>query len=238
MELRYMTAEALVEELRKKHKKQRTIALIVMIFGILASAFFYMVAIPAGITLTVCFVVIPLIFFLHFHSKVKKPEELRLFKNYGTPDELASLLRIGSDGILHQSRSLLLTTQFLMNPNDLESVMPLSCVQLAYIHTSSYNGIPTSQTMKVHDIYNHTLEYSFKLGKKGRAEIEEILLGMVSAAPWIMIGYDPQKVRCAAQKKIKPGDPRPVRQTPEQTAAAAPQPEAAVPNTGAGGYPQ
>ncbi|MBQ8923091.1 MAG: hypothetical protein IJ060_13210 [Oscillospiraceae bacterium] len=236
MELQYMTAETLIGEIRKKHKKQRTISLIVLIFGVLVSAFFYMVALPAGIILTVITVIIPLILFLYFNSKLKNTEGIGMFRRYGTPDEMASLLRGGSGGVLHQSRSLLLTKQFLMNPNDLESIIPLSCVQLAYIHTSSYNGIPTSQTMKVHDIYNSTLEFSFKLGKKGRAEIVEILTAMNNAAPWIVVGYSPQNVRNAAQNKIKIGDPRPVRQLPEQTAPANLPP--VMPDANTGGYPQ
>ena len=248
MELRCITAEELIGEIRKKYKKHCIAALVILIFGILVSAFFYMVAIGAGILLTAFLVLIPLAYILYTRSKLKNIENIRVFRCYGTPDELASLIRNGSDGVLHQGKNLLLTKQFMMNPNDLESIIPLTCVQLAYIHTESYNGIPTSQTMKVHDIYNYTIEFSFKIGKKGREEIVGILTEIGNAAPWITLGYSPANVRAAAKNKIKPGDPRPIRQLPDQIGAAAQQQQGAPvypqqqsgynPNSGNGGFPQ
>lgn len=249
MELRCITAEELIGEIRKKYKKHCIAALVILIFGILVSAFFYMVAIAAGILLTAFLVLIPLAYILYTRSKLKNIENIRVFRCYGSPDELASLIRNGSDGVLHQGKNLLLTKQFMMNPNDLESIIPLTCVQLAYIHTESYNGIPTSQTMKVHDIYNYTIEFSFKIGKKGREEIVGILTEMGNAAPWITLGYSPANVRAAAKNKIKPGDPRPIRQLPDQIGAAAQQQQQGAPvypqqqsgynpNNGNGGFPQ
>ncbi len=215
MQLQTITATELLQEIHKKHVKQRTIALVVMIVGILLTAFFFLVSVGFGIFFAVVTVLIPLALFLYLNSKAKNTEGLPIFKRYGTPDELAALLRDGGNKVIYQANNFLMTETFILNPNDLESLIPLSDLQLVYLFKNSTNGIPTDQGMTVHDIYNHQTRFQFRLGKKGREEITEIMRRMSVAAPWIVFGYSPQNVSAANKNKIQPGDPKPVRQRPE-----------------------
>ncbi|MBR6108029.1 MAG: hypothetical protein IKQ39_08485 [Oscillospiraceae bacterium] len=217
MQLQTITAEELLQEIHKKHVRQRTIAMIAMIVGILLTAFFFLVSVGFGIFFAVATVLIPLAIFCYLNSKAQNTEGLPIFKRYGTPDELASMLRSGGDKVIYQANNFLMTETFILNPHDLESLIPLTDIQLVYIFKNSTNGIPTDQGMKVHDIYNNQVQFQFKLGKKGREEIAEIMRRMSLAAPWIVFGYSPQNVGAAARNKIQLGDPKPVRQRPEDS---------------------
>ncbi len=215
MQLQTITATELIQEIHKKHVKYRTISLVCLIVGILLTVFFFFASVGLGLFFAVVTVLVPLALFFYFNSKANHTEELPIFKRYGTPDELAAMLRDGGNKVIYQANNFLMTETFILNPNDLESLIPLSDLQLVYIFRNSTNGIPTDQGMTVHDIYNYQVRFQFRLGKKGREEIAEIMRRMSLAAPWIVFGYSPQNVRAAAQNKIRPGDPKPVRQRPD-----------------------
>ncbi|MBR3269618.1 MAG: hypothetical protein IKI58_12960 [Oscillospiraceae bacterium] len=220
MDLRYISGEQLMEEIRKKARKRRILTAVILVIGIILTVLCFNVAVGAGIVTTCFLVLIPLAVFWHYCKKIKNVQNIPLFRLHGSPEELAALIRNSSDSVLYQSNTFLLTSKYIMNPNNLETIIPLTDLQLAYIHTSSYNGIPTQQSLKTHDIYNNQVDYNFKLGKKGKAEIVEILTAIQQNAPWVIVGYSPQNVSYAAKNKIKVGDPKPVRQMPQNAAPA------------------
>ena len=223
MQLQTITASELVSEIRKKLSRQRTTALVVMLIGIAMIVFLCVtmelnLALVGSAIIGGFLVLIPVIEILVNNSRIKKVDNgtAKVFQRYGTPEELSYLLRTSGDHVLYQSKNFLLTNTFIMNPNDLESIIPLSDIQLAYVYSNSTNFIPTEQGMKVHDIYNYQMQYQFKIGKRGKETIVGILNLMKQAAPWIICGYSPQNVGYAAGNRIKLGDPKPVRQRPEE----------------------
>jgi len=212
MDLRTITGTEILTELHNKYDRFMKYALASLIVTSVFAAFMLYAWITGGLIFAAVLVAISLIVFLVFRKRASNVEDLALFKRYGSPEEIAAHLRQGSDRVIYQTNTFLMTDSFFMNPSNLETFIPFSDIQLAYLYKQSTNFIPTEQGLALHDIYNNQVRFSFHVGKKGRTEIEMIMVRLKMAAPWIALGYSTQNTRAAAANKIKIGDPKPVRQ--------------------------
>ena len=120
---------------------------------------------------------------------LKDPTRARVFRKYGTPDQIAATIAAGADNVLLGSGKALITEKFIMKHNDFESYIPFTDVLLVYRKESSTNGIPTGVFFVVHDVYGDSFEYPFKMGKKHKDEMVDIMKHIHELSPQAAFGY-------------------------------------------------
>ena len=103
----------------------------------------------------------------------------------------------GAEDLLLDSNKALIAKNFIMKHNDFESYIPFTHVLLCYRKESSTNGIPTAVYFVVHDIYGDSFEYPFKMGKKHREEMVDIMKHISTLSPQAAFGYSQQNLQYA-----------------------------------------
>ncbi len=119
------------------------------------------------------------------------PEKSRLFRKYGTPDEIAARIAAEYSEPLFAEKSTLICRSFILNQNDFESFIPLDRTLLVYRKESSTNGIKHNVYLVVHDAFGDSFEYPFKLGKKHKQVMTEAMQEISRQSPQCAVGYSP-----------------------------------------------
>lgn len=127
----------------------------------------------------------------------------RVFRKYGTPDELAGCISEGSTQTILDSKQALITESFIMKHGDFESFVPFSEILLLYRKEHRTNGILDSIFLVVHDRYGDKYEYPFKLGKKHAGEMDMVANVIAQQAPDCRFGYTPQNLQYVKQNAQK-----------------------------------
>ena len=126
-------------------------------------------------------------------------ENCRLFRKYGTPDEIAQRISEGSLNTILDSKGSLCTDTFIMKHSDFESFVPFSEILLLYRKEHRTNGILDSIFLVVHDRYGDKFEYPFKLGKKHAGDMNEVANAIIKSAPDCRVGYTTENLQYAKQ---------------------------------------
>lgn len=134
------------------------------------------------------------------------PENARVFRKYGSPDQLAAKISEGMGATLFDSSKAMLTDSFVMKHGDFESYVPYDQILLLYKKEHRTNGILDSIFLVVHDAYGDKFEYPFKLGKKHANEMEMAAEEIGKHAPQCAFGYTKENLAYAAQNAKKLSD--------------------------------
>ena len=118
----------------------------------------------------------------------------RVFRKYGTPDEIAARIAEESGEPILRCRQTLLTRSFIMRTDEPQSYIPLEKAALIYRKEHRTNGIKDSVSLVVHDWYGDQFEYPFKLGKKHAAEMDLAANTIINAASACRVGYTPENL--------------------------------------------
>lgn len=130
---------------------------------------------------------------------LKNVAESRLFRKYGTPDELAQQISEGSVQRILESNQALVTDSFIMKHSDFESFVPFQSILLLYRKEHRTNGILDGIYLVVHDAYGDSFEYPFKLGKKHAEDMNVVANIIAQRAPNCRIGYTQENLNYVKQ---------------------------------------
>ncbi len=146
--------------------------------------------------------IVGLIFLLGCIFSISKPlktlqnvEESRIFRKFGTPDELASRISEGSMQPFFQTSQTLVTDSFIMKHGDFESYKPFRDIVLIYKKEHSTNGIKDSVFLVAYDKFGDSVDYPFKLGKKHAGEMDAVANLIAQHAPECRFGYTQDNLR-------------------------------------------
>ncbi len=110
-------------------------------------------------------------------------DKCKVFRKYGTPEKIAEQLSSEQNEVVSENVSAILTKQFILNKDNMESFVPLSSVLMVYPVQVSRGRL----ALVVKDCYGDSFFYPF------RATIEEshaLLAEIKKAAPHTRLGYN------------------------------------------------
>ncbi len=136
-------------------------------------------------------------------ATLKNVKECRLFRKYGSPDELAERIAEGSMQPLLESKQALITDSFIMKYGDFESFVPFSDVLLLYRKEHRTNGVLDGIYLVVHDSYGDSFDYPFKLGKKHTEDMNIAANEIAKSAPNCRFGYTKENLEYVKQNARK-----------------------------------
>ncbi|MBR6420962.1 MAG: hypothetical protein IKS42_11560 [Oscillospiraceae bacterium] len=120
---------------------------------------------------------------------LKNVENLRIFRKFGSPDELAARISEGCAASFYETSKTLVTESFIMKQGDFESYKPFEDIILIYKKEHRVNGIKDSESLVAYDKFGDSAEYPFKLGRKYAGKMEETANLIAKRAPECLIGY-------------------------------------------------
>lgn len=126
-------------------------------------------------------------------------ENCRLFRKYGTPDEIAQRISEGSLNTILDSKGSLCTDTFIMKHSDFESYVPYEDILLLYRKEHRTNGVLDGIYLVVHDRYGDKFEYPFKMGKKHAGEMDTVANAIGQRAKDCRFGYTPDNLSYVKQ---------------------------------------
>ena len=126
-------------------------------------------------------------------------ENCRVFRKYGTPEQIAQRISEGTLSTILDSKGSLCTETFIMKHSDFESFVPYEDILLLYRKEHRTNGILDSIFLVVHDRYGDKFEYPFKLGKKHAGEMDMVANAIGQHAPDCRFGYTQDNLSYAKQ---------------------------------------
>ena len=192
-----LTGDAVVRGVRKKNNQKRLLCLL----GVLAAAaaltgafiwiikmheFFY-----GGILAILCAFGAYMAF--TGVSKANKVladvENCRLFRKFGTPESIASRIASECGEPLLDSKGTLICNSFIMKHGDFESFIPFEQTLHLFRREHRTNGIQDGVYLVMTDAYGDQQQFPFKIGKKGKAQMEEIVDHIIQQAPNCAVGY-------------------------------------------------
>lgn len=130
-------------------------------------------------------------------STLKDVSRARVFRKYGSPEQLAEIISAGAAHPLLESRHALIADTFIMKHNDYESYIPFSDVILCYRKEQRTNGVLTGIYLVVQDVYGEKIEYPFKMGKSHLGEMTDVMRHISEQAPNAAFGYTQQNLKYA-----------------------------------------
>lgn len=158
-------------------------------------------------TLVICLIIIgglavaSLFGFRTFFTVARDPENAKLFRKFGSPEEIAAQIAAGVGSCLVDTKRVYVTDKFIMQKKSLESFMPYSHVVLAYKKEHSTNGIKDGVFLTVHDVYGDSIDYPFPLSRKKAEEMDRTAAVIGGAAPMCRFGYTGENLKYAKSVK-------------------------------------
>lgn len=213
VDLQIITADDILTQIRKK--KKRTIALLILLILIGVGALVYSViairvnhdygsgAVGAIICVVLC--AIGIVMIKKNAECLKDLRHCRVFKKYGTPEEIASRISASAGNRLMDSKRLVLTDDFIMKTNDFETFVPLEAVLLAYKYEHSTNGVKDSVAISIHDEYGDKFEYPISIrNSKNSEELNTICNAIAQRSERVKFGYNGENLKYveANQKRV------------------------------------
>ncbi|MBR4200031.1 MAG: hypothetical protein IKQ91_01985 [Oscillospiraceae bacterium] len=202
-----ITGEQIVSGVRKYNQRIRILCIlgiIVCCFGLIAAFKFL---IPSGHYVYTGFAVVLIVicFYALFDgiSKAGKTiaagENAAIFRKFGTPETLAARIAAESGEPLLDSKGSLICDSFIMKHGNFESYIPYDKALLIYRREHSTNGIKDSVSLVVHDAYGDSVQYPFKMGRRGQEQMQEIMMHISQKNEKCAVGYSPQNLNYAKQ---------------------------------------
>ncbi len=133
-----------------------------------------------------------------FFSAVKaafRPGAHRLFRKYGSPDDLAERILQGENESMMDHPQLMITERFLMKRKDFESFVLYECILLLYRKEHRTNGVLDGIYLVVHDCYGDSYEYPFRLSNKYAGDLEFAASEIAKRAPESRFGYTTENLK-------------------------------------------
>lgn len=139
-------------------------------------------------------------------QKLADTEHAALFRKFGSPDSIAARIAEESATPLLDSRGTLVCASFIMKHGSFESYIPFDQALLVYRQEHSTNGIKDSVFLVVHDAYGDSVQYQFRMGKKGTEQMQEIMRHISQQNDQCAVGYSQQNLSYARlnAKKVPP----------------------------------
>lgn len=136
-----------------------------------------------------------------FARVARDPERAKLFRKYGTPDDIAAQIAAGMGRCIVNTRKAYVTDTFIMHKSNIESFIPYSHAVLAYKKEHSTNGIKDGVFLTVHDVYGDSFDYPFPLSKKKAEEMDRTAAAIAAGAPMCRFGYTGENLSYAKSVK-------------------------------------
>ena len=116
-------------------------------------------------------------------------ENCPLFRKYGTPESIASRISAECSEPLYDGKGTLICDSFIMKRGDFETYIPFEHALHVFRREHRTNGIQDGVYLCVTDVYGEKQQYSFKMGRKGKAQMQEIVDHIMQQAPDCAAGY-------------------------------------------------
>lgn len=135
-------------------------------------------------------------------KKLADAENCALFRKFGSPDRIAARIAEESAAPLLDSRGTIVCRSFIMKHGDFESYIPFDQTLLVYRQEHSTNGIKDAVFLVLHDAYCNSVSYQFKMGKKGKEQMQEIMKHISQQNAQCAFGYSQQNLSYARQNSV------------------------------------
>ena len=126
-------------------------------------------------------------------------ENAAIFRKYGTPETIAARIALESAEPLLDSKGSLVCDSFIMKHGNFESFIPFEKALLIYRREHRTNGIKDSVSLVVHDAFGDSVQYPFKMGRRGQEQMQEIMMHISQKNENCAVGYSPQNLNYAKQ---------------------------------------
>ena len=128
----------------------------------------------------------------------KHPEQARIFRKYGPPEETAALLRAGSSDVFFDNGTMCMTGTYLLDRDEPESLMKLSDIRAAYPEMRG-----KGEYLVVHDRWGDMFRYPFAVGSKQVFKIGILIDKIRKAAPQCRTSHRPEDLEYIRQQAEK-----------------------------------
>lgn len=151
----------------------------------------------------IAIVVLSLLLYADFSSigKTRKvlaeAEHCALFRKFGSPEQIAAKIAEESTAPLLDSRGTMICKSFIMKHGNFESYIPFEQALLVYRQEHSTNGIKDAVFLVVQDVYGDSVQYQFKMGKKGKEMMQEMMAHISQQNEQCVFGYSQQNLSYA-----------------------------------------
>lgn len=124
----------------------------------------------------------------------KHPEQARVFRKYGTPEQTAERIRTGSSDIFFDNGTTVMTNDYLLSREAPETFVMLADVLAVYPEMRS-----KGEYLVVHDRWGDEFRYPFAVGQKQVFRIGILIDKIKKAAPGCRTGHRPEDLEYARQ---------------------------------------
>lgn len=124
-------------------------------------------------------------------------ENCALFRKFGSAERIAAKIAEESAAPLLDSRGTIICESFIMKHGNFESYIPFDHALLVYRQEHSTNGIKDAVFLVVHDVYGDSVQYQFKMGKKGKELMQEMMAHISQKNEHCAVGYSQQNLSYA-----------------------------------------
>ncbi|MBR3679766.1 MAG: hypothetical protein IKL87_06140 [Oscillospiraceae bacterium] len=128
---------------------------------------------------------------------LKDVANCKVFRKYGSPDELAAEISEAAFNNLIDSKQVLVSDRFLLAVNNFESFMPYESVRLLYKKEHRTNGILDGIFLVAWDEYGDSFDYPFKVGKRNAAVFENACNEIANRCTNARFGYNAENLKYA-----------------------------------------
>ncbi|MBR6760729.1 MAG: hypothetical protein IKM30_01700 [Oscillospiraceae bacterium] len=134
---------------------------------------------------------------------VFRTEKHRLFRKYGSPDDLAAQILQGEEEMILDHPQVMVTEQFIMKRKCFESFIPYDHILLIYRKEHRTNGVLDGIYLVIHDCYGDSYEYPFRMGQKYAGDLEYAAGEIGKRASGCRFGYTTENLNWA-KANVKP----------------------------------
>lgn len=125
----------------------------------------------------------------------------RMFRKYGSPEEIASIISNSAESSLIVNKKVLLTESFIFTPSNPESYVPFESVRLFYRKEHRTNGVQDGLYITVWDEFGDTYDYPFKMGTRHAVDFEDAMKELSVRCKNTMIGYSAANISTVKANK-------------------------------------
>lgn len=200
----------IVKAIRKKNTSRLVWSVIGCIATLLVLFFGGYELRNGGIFYGIMALIMAVIFYVALGSTIAKAaktlgdvENCRVFRKYGSPDEIAERISEGAVNPVFDSKQALVAEDFIMKHGDFETYIPHKDVLLLYRKEHRTNGVLDSIALVVHDRYGDSFDYPFKLGKKHAGDMQIAADQIGRNAPDARFGYTQDNLQYVKQNAQK-----------------------------------
>lgn len=202
-----LTGDKIISSIRKqnRHKLMMYILAIPFLCLFLVGMLMYMIQEHDEYVIgVIAVVVLSLLLYAAFSSIGKtrrvlaETEHCALFRKFGSAERIAAKITEESAAPLLDSRGTIICESFIMKHGNFETYIPFDHALLVYRQEHSTNGIKDAVFLVVRDVYGDSVQYQFKMGKKGKELMQEMMAHISRKNEQCAIGYSQQNLSYAS----------------------------------------